>query len=89
VGLILQKQDFYEVYFGPSLLGWFDATAPLFVTDKCPRGTPVYTRPGVPKVRPGPAFALETPLRPGWGNCQGSPYGFRYATALTVVPSRP
>jgi putative transposase len=36
VGLILQEEDLYEVYFGPILLGWLDATGPVFVADKGP-----------------------------------------------------
>ena len=49
VGLIPQEEDFYEVYFGPILLGWFDATGPVFVVDKGPsrRHAPPNTgRPG-------------------------------------------
>ena len=49
VGLIPQEEDFYEVYFGPILLGWFDATGPVFVADKGPsrRHAPPNTgRPG-------------------------------------------
>ena len=36
VGLIAQEEDFYEVYFGPVLLGWLEATGPVFVPDKGP-----------------------------------------------------
>lgn len=36
VGLIMQEEDFYEVYFGPILLGWFDAKGLVFVADKGP-----------------------------------------------------
>lgn len=37
VGLIEQEEDFYEVYLGPVLLGWLDASVPVFVADAGPR----------------------------------------------------
>jgi hypothetical protein len=36
VGLIQQDDDFYEVYFGPVLLGWLDGRASIFVADRGP-----------------------------------------------------
>lgn len=36
VGLVEQEEDFYEVYLGPILLGWFDASALVFVADPGP-----------------------------------------------------
>jgi transposase InsO family protein len=37
VGLVEVDEEFFEVYFGPLLLGWFDAVEPVFVVD---RGAP-------------------------------------------------
>jgi transposase InsO family protein len=38
VGLVEQEEeDFYEVYLGPLLLGWFDGTAAAFAPDSGPR----------------------------------------------------
>lgn len=36
VGLLEQEEDFYEVYLGPVLLGWFDAGGQVFVADRGP-----------------------------------------------------
>jgi transposase InsO family protein len=37
VGLIPVAEGFYEVYFGPLLLGWFDAAENYFAPDRGPR----------------------------------------------------
>jgi len=36
VGLLEVEEDFLEVYYGPLLLGWLDATEAVFVADKGP-----------------------------------------------------
>ena len=36
VGFLEQEEDFYEVYLGSLLLGWFDASGEVFVADRGP-----------------------------------------------------
>jgi hypothetical protein len=38
VGLLEVEEEFFEVYYGRLLLGWFDAHEPVFVADRGPRG---------------------------------------------------
>jgi len=45
VGLLAVEEDFFEVYYGPILLGWFDGHAHVFVADRPPsRRTPRHPR---------------------------------------------
>jgi transposase InsO family protein len=37
IGLVENEDGLYEVYFGPLLLGWFDAVEPVFAPDRGPR----------------------------------------------------
>ena len=36
VGLLEVDENLYEVYYGPILLGWFEAAAHAFIVDKRP-----------------------------------------------------
>jgi transposase InsO family protein len=36
VGLLEVEEDFFEVYYGPVLLGWFDGSAHVFAADRPP-----------------------------------------------------
>jgi hypothetical protein len=37
IGLLEVEEDFFEVYYGPLMLGWFDGREPVFVADQGPR----------------------------------------------------
>lgn len=39
VGLLEVDDDLFEVYYGPLLLGWFEAAAHMFVVQKRPPKT--------------------------------------------------
>lgn len=34
VGLLETEEDFFEVYYGPLLIGWFDGKSHLFAPDQ-------------------------------------------------------